>query len=66
MPLIKSASNEARSENIREMINAGHPPNVAEAAAYHNQREAQRAHHEESNAPRHEHEMHRYGRTHSY
>jgi len=66
MPLIKSASNEARQENIHEMIESGHPVKQAVAAAYHNQREAQRAHHEESNAPRHEHEMHRYGRSHSY
>ncbi len=66
MPLIHSSSNEARQENIREMIDSGHKPDQAVAAAYHNQREAQRAHHEESNASRHEHEMHRYGRSHSY
>lgn len=39
MPLIKSASNAARSENIHEMIKAGHPPAQAKAAAYRNQRE---------------------------
>jgi hypothetical protein len=38
MPLIKSSSNEARSQNIREMIRAGHPPKVAAAASYRNQR----------------------------
>lgn len=62
MPLIKSASNQARSENIKEMIDAGHPPKVAEAAAYHNQREAERHTHDERNFMRHEHERHRYGR----
>jgi hypothetical protein len=62
MPLIKSASDEARSENIAEMIRAGHPAKQAEAAAYHNQREAQRASHTEREAPRHEHELHKYGR----
>ena len=38
MPLIKSRSDEARSKNIEEMIQAGHPPDVAKAAAYANQR----------------------------
>lgn len=66
MPLIKSSSNKAREENIHEMIASGHEPKVAVAAAYHNQREAERHHHEESNSSRHEHEMHRYGRSHSY
>jgi hypothetical protein len=60
MPLIKSASNEARSENIGEMIRAGHAPKVAEAAAYHNQREAQRHGYDERQAPLHEHERHKY------
>jgi hypothetical protein len=41
MPLIKSASNAARSENIHEMIKAGHPPAQAKAAAYSNQRKMQ-------------------------
>jgi hypothetical protein len=62
MPLIKSASDEARSKNIAEMIHSGHPPAQAEAAAYANQREAQRASHHEREAPRHEHEMRKYGR----
>lgn len=62
MPLIKSASNKARSENIAEMIKAGHPPKQAEAAAYHNQRDAQRHTHHERQAPMHEHEMRKYGR----
>ena len=62
MPLIKSASNEARSENISEMVRAGHPVKQAVAAAYHNQRDAQRHTHAEREAPRHEHELHKYGR----
>lgn len=62
MPLIKSASNEARSENIGEMIKSGHPPKQAEAAAYANQREAQRHTHQERETPRHEHELNKYGR----
>jgi len=41
MPLIKSGSDKARSENIREMINSGHPAKQAEAAAYSNQRKYQ-------------------------
>lgn len=61
MPLIKSASNAARSENIKEMIESGHPPKQAEAAAYHNQREAERHTHEERQVERHEHEFHKYG-----
>ena len=40
MPLIKSHSNKAREQNIREMIAAGHSPKQAEAAAYRIQREA--------------------------
>jgi hypothetical protein len=40
MPLIKSSSDKARSENIAEMIKAGHDPKQAEAAAYRQQREA--------------------------
>ena len=62
MPLIKSASDEARSENIGEMIKAGHPPAQAEAAAYHNQREAERHTHESRQAERHEHEKRKYGK----
>lgn len=62
MPLIKSASDAARSENIAEMIRAGHPRDQAIAASYHNQREAQRHTHEERQAPMHEHELHKYGR----
>jgi len=38
MPLIRSASNKARSENIKEMIRAGHSPRQAAAASYRNQR----------------------------
>jgi ribosomal protein L12E/L44/L45/RPP1/RPP2 len=62
MPLIKSASNSAREENIHEMIEAGHKPSQAVAASYHNQREAQRHTHEEREAPRHEREREKYGR----
>lgn len=40
MPLKKSASKQAREENIREMIKAGHPPKQAVAAAYDTQRRA--------------------------
>lgn len=38
MPLIKSSSDAARSENIAEMIRAGHPRDQAIAASYDNQR----------------------------
>lgn len=62
MPLIKSASNKARSENIGEMIKSGHPRDQAIAAAYHNQREAERDTHDERQVERHEHENHKYGR----
>jgi len=62
MPLIKSASDEARSENIGEMIKSGHPRDQAIAAAYHNQREAERHTHESRQAERHEHEHRKYGR----
>lgn len=61
MPLIKSASDAARSENIGEMIKAGHPRDQAIAAAYHNQREAERDTHESRNAERHAMEKHKYG-----
>jgi len=62
MPLIKSASNAARQENIHEMIEAGHPVNQAVAASYHNQRQAQRETHEERQRPLHEHERMKYGK----
>jgi hypothetical protein len=62
MPLIKSASDSARSENIAEMIKSGHPKDQAIAAAYHNQRQAERHTHHERNDSRHEHEIHKYGR----
>jgi hypothetical protein len=57
MPLIKSKSDEARSENIAEMIKSGHDPKQAEAAAYSVQREAEHSHQE-----RHIHEKSKYGR----
>lgn len=62
MPLIHSSSNTARQENIREMIDSGHPVKQAVAAAYHNQRDAERHTHEERNSERHEHERLKYGR----
>lgn len=62
MPLIKSGSDKARQENIREMIGSGHPVKQAVAAAYHNQREASRDDHHEREMPKHEHEKHKYGR----
>lgn len=62
MPLIKSGSNSARQENIKEMIHSGHPVNQAVAASYHNQREAQRHDHHEREMPKHQHEMKKYGR----
>lgn len=61
MPLIKSSSDVARSKNIAEMIKSGHPPKQAMAAAYHNQREAQRHTHAERQAPLHEREKEKYG-----
>ncbi len=39
MPLKKSISDEARQENIKEMIAAGHEPKQAVAASYRNQRD---------------------------
>lgn len=42
MPLHKGSSNKVRSENIREMIEAGHSPAQAEAAAYREQRSSRR------------------------
>lgn len=40
MPLVKSGSNAARSENIRREIEAGKPPVQAEAIGYSVQRKA--------------------------
>lgn len=42
MPLVKSSSNKARSENIKREIAAGKPPKQAEAIAYSVQREAKK------------------------
>ncbi len=61
MPLIKSSSDKARSENIAEMIRSGHPPKQAMAAAYANQREAERHTHEERQTEKNEHERRKYG-----
>jgi len=38
LPLKKGSSDATRSENIREMIDAGHPRDQAAAAAYRQQR----------------------------
>lgn len=38
MPLLKGTSNAIRSQNIAEMIKAGHPEDQAVAAAYRQQR----------------------------
>lgn len=40
MPLIKGKSDKSRSENIKELIKAGHSPKQSEAIAYKTQREA--------------------------
>lgn len=40
MPLVKSKSNKARSENIKREIDAGRPPKRAAAIAYSVQRKA--------------------------
>ncbi len=42
MPLIKSASNKARQENIKRELAANKPPKQAVAIAYSVQREARR------------------------
>ena len=42
MPLIKSKSQKAFHENIREMVKAGHPVKQAVAAAYATKRKAER------------------------
>jgi hypothetical protein len=42
MPLRKGTSSATRSENIAEMVRAGHPQDQAVAAAYREQRESKR------------------------
>ncbi len=61
MPLIKSKSEAAFKTNVREMVHSGHPVKQAVAAAYNNQREAERHTHEERQVERHEHEKRKYG-----
>jgi len=62
MPLEKSASKEAFSNNVSELRHSGFPEKQSLAIAYSNQREAERHTHEDRNSMRHEHEKHRYGR----
>ena len=62
MPLIKSPTNEARQRNIQEMISSGHKPSQAVAAAYANQRDAERHTHDERQKERYEHENRKYGK----
>jgi hypothetical protein len=40
MPLTPGSSDKTREMNIREMIDSGHPPAQAEAAAYREQRDS--------------------------
>lgn len=63
MPLIKSASKEAISSNIREMEASGHPHKQAVAAALHTADEAE---HHERKAAREGHEYQKYGRPTPY
>jgi len=62
MPLIKSSSKKAFSENVSELVHSGYPQKQSVAIAYSNQREAQRHNHAEREAPKHAHEKHKYGR----
>lgn len=42
MPLSKGTDKKTFEANVKEMIKAGHPRKQAVAAAYHQQREAQK------------------------
>lgn len=42
MPLKKGTSRATFSENVREMVRAGHPQNQAVAAAYRQQRQGRK------------------------
>jgi hypothetical protein len=57
MPLSRGTSNKTRSNNIREMIEAGHPVAQAAAAAYRQQREskAKAAHAEKGTGDKYAH-----------
>lgn len=43
MPLKRGKSAKVRSENIREMVKAGHPQKQAVAAAYREQRQSKKS-----------------------
>jgi predicted RNase H-like nuclease (RuvC/YqgF family) len=62
MPLINSASKEAREENIKTEIDAGKPIKQAIAIGYSNQRESENRPQNEREKERHEHERRKYGK----
>lgn len=62
MPLDKSGSKEAFSNNVAAERHAGKPEAQAVAIAYSTQRQAQRHSHDERQAPLHQREMEKYGR----
>lgn len=66
MPLIHSATNKARNENIRREIEAGKDPKQAAAIGYSIQRHAKKDEHEERQIEKHAHERFRYGRHSPY
>jgi hypothetical protein len=55
MPLIKSTSKQAQSENIATEIKAGRPQRQAVAISYAVKREAEHPHHSDHSARRSEH-----------
>lgn len=60
MPLKRGSSDATRSENIREMIRAGHPRDQAAAAAYRQQRESGRRGRKGKRRSRHARRSRRY------